>query len=132
MLYFFQFFYFICGRCICQPLKKARNKEDAEESEESDDNSWPILLSLTLIFCLTYPVHLYVAEVHLVNEVGEDSFRFLMAKYGAGFLFVVLVPMAVLATEAEIRRGVKSVFGSAVVCLQDVEDSEQESQVKTV
>ncbi len=80
---------------------------------------------------------MYVAEVYVVG----DDFAFLFVKYCLGFLFVLFVPVVVLLLEADIRVGIRSgqtstvpyeqksssfflfrtVFGSAVLCLQDLE-----------
>lgn len=80
---------------------------------------WGIIASFTAAFLLTYPMHMYVAEVYIA-----DNFHFLMVKYCVGFLFVIFVPILTLVLETEIRDGIRSVFGSAVLCLQEMDESE--------
>lgn len=86
---------------------------------------WGIIVGFTLAFVSTYPLHMYVAEVYLL-----DNFAFLLTKYCAGFLFVLFVPLITLALEKEIRRGIRSVFGSAVLCLQDMAEAEAEGEAE--
>ncbi len=84
---------------------------------------WGIIAGFTAAFLATYPVHMYVAEVYVLG----DSFAFLFVKYCLGFLFIVFVPLVILVLEGNIRSGVRSVFGSAVLCsLQDEEEEEEE------
>ena len=78
--------------------------------------SWGIIVGFTAVFLCTYPLHMYVAEVYAL-----DSFAFLVVKYCFGFLFVIFIPVVTLVMEKDIRKGIRSVFGSAVLCLQDME-----------
>ena len=94
---------------------KIRIPSTDHAAEEDPDNSWGLIVGSTLAFVTTYPLHMYVAEVYLL-----DNFTFLLIKYCVGFLYVIIVPVVTLCLEKEIRRGIGSVFGSAVLCLQDL------------
>jgi len=132
-------------------LNVAKNSDDKKDPPDSPDAgrpvrlraalrrpdptkgpSWAIILGFTAAFAATYSVHMYVAEVYVAGDatyvysdsLGESAgpFVFLLVKYCGGFLFVLLVPLITLATERDIRTGVRAVFGSAVLCLQDMEE----------
>ena len=80
---------------------------------------WDLIVAFTVAFLATYPIHMYFAEVYIM-----DDFAFLFVKYCLGFLFVIFVPIITLSLQADIRVGINSVFGSAVLCLQDLGDGE--------
>ena len=86
---------------------------------------WGIIVGFTVSFLATYPVHMYVAEVYVLH----DSFAFLFVKYCLGFLFILFVPLVILLADGNIRSGVRSVFGSAVLCsLQEEDEDENENE----
>ena len=76
--------------------------------EEKQEPGWLIIISFTTVFLVTYPLHMYIAEMYLAND-----FTFLLAKYFVGFLYVVLIPLITLIAQKEIRLGVASVLGSS-------------------
>lgn len=80
---------------------------------------WRLIIGFTIVFVFTYSIHMYVAEVYVT-----DNFTFLLVKYCVGFLFVLFVPLVTLASEDDIRLGISAVFGSAVLCLQDMDTDE--------
>lgn len=86
---------------------------------------WGIIIGFTLVFSVTYTLHMYVAEIYI-----HDHFAFLLVKYCVGFVFVILVPVITLCLEKEIRYGITSVFGSAVLCLQDISETDNEDQIQ--
>ena len=75
---------------------------------------WSIIAAFTLVFVTSYPLHMYVAEIYVV-----DNFTFLFLKYTVGFLFLLFVPLCTVALQSEIRSGIVSVFGSGVLCMAD-------------
>ncbi len=68
---------------------------------------WPIIVAFTLVFLLTYPLHMYIAEVYL-----DTDFTFLLAKYCLGFLYVICIPLITILAQKEIRNGIASVLSS--------------------
>ncbi len=98
-------------------LSKLRLRQLLHRPDLRKGPGWGVVVGFTVAFLATYPVHLYVAEVHLpATEDDGGGFAFLLVKYCLGFLFLVLVPVVVLATEPGIRAGVRTVFGSDVLC----------------
>ena len=43
---------------------------------------------------------------------------YLKLQYCIGFLYVIFIPIVTLCLQKEIRVGIATVFGSAVMCLQ--------------
>ena len=69
------------------------------------------ILGLVTSFLTTYALHMLVSEVFI-----SDSFIFLIVKNIFGFLFLITVPLHIIITQEDIRRGLGPVFGSSVVC----------------
>ena len=69
------------------------------------------LLILVSSFLLTYSLHMIVSEIYIT-----DSFIFLIVKNIIGFLFLIIVPLHIIGSQEDIRRGLGPVFGSAVIC----------------
>ena len=46
----------------------------------------------------------------------DDDFHFILIKYGFGFSFIILSPILIIATQKEIRLGVKKTFKGTVLC----------------
>jgi len=114
--------------------RPVRLRADLRRPDPTKGPSWAIILGFTVAFAGTYSVHMYVAEVYVAGDAGyvysenaAGPFVFLLVKYCAGFLFVLFVPLITLLTEPDIRSGVRAVFGSAVLCLQDMEEAAEGS-----
>ena len=67
---------------------------------------WIIIVSFTLVFLVTYPLHMYIAELYL----EDNDFIFLLAKYCIGFLYVIFIPMIILILQTEIRQRVSMIL----------------------
>ncbi|TRY61503.1 hypothetical protein TCAL_05713 [Tigriopus californicus] len=130
----FQLIFAVFGRFFCQSshlsqmdLGVANNQNSFFHKKETPGlfAGWGIIIGFTLVFALTYTLHMYVADVYI-----HDHFVFLLVKYCLGFVFVILVPVITLCLEKEIRHGITSVFGSAVLCLQDISETDNEDQIQ--
>ena len=69
------------------------------------------LLGLVSSFLCTYTLHMIVSEIYI-----EDTFIFLIVKNIFGFLFLIIVPIHIIVSQEDIRRGIGPVFGSSVIC----------------
>ena len=55
----------------------------------------------------------------------EDSFMILVVKNTFGFLFLIIVPLLILATHDDIRKGVGRVFASSAMFATGTNISEE-------
>ena len=69
------------------------------------------LFGLVLSYLSTYTLHMLVSEIYIT-----DSFTFLIVKNICGFLFLIIVPIHIIISQEDIRRGLGPVFGSSVIC----------------
>ena len=108
------FFFFILqgifaifGRFVCS--RGATDRSDGTRLIEKEETGpgWLIIISFTVVFLGTYPLHMYVAEIYLKND-----FSFLLVKYFVGFLYVILIPMITLIAQKEIRSSVADILRS--------------------
>ena len=72
--------------------------------------------STFLLPCLIF-LHIsnYYISLFLADSQDND-FHFLLVKYGLGFSFIILSPLLIIATQDDIRFGVKKTFKSSVLC----------------
>ena len=85
---------------------------------QTSSSCWsPFLLPcLILLHISNYYINLFLADSQ------DNDFHFLLVKYGLGFSFVILSPLLIIATQDDIRVGVKKTFKSSVLCSVSVED----------
>ena len=81
-----------------------------------------LLPCLILLHISNYYINLFLADTQ------HSDFHFLLVKYGAGFSFIILSPLLIIAAENDIRLGVKKTFKSSVLCaMSKVVGTEQNS-----
>ena len=68
-----------------------------------------LLPGLILIHLSNYYINLVLAHTH------QNEFHYILVKYGLGFSFIILSPLLVIATQKDIRIGVKKTFKSSVL-----------------
>ena len=68
-----------------------------------------LLPGLILIHLSNYYINLVLADTH------QNEFHYILVKYGLGFSFIILSPILIIATQKEIRIGVKKTFKSSVL-----------------
>ena len=68
-----------------------------------------LLPGLVTIHISNYYINLVLADTH------ENEFHYILVKYGLGFSFIILSPLLIIATQEEIRDGVKKTFKSSVL-----------------
>ena len=85
------------------PLAKCR---------QNSSSCWSSFLLPCLIFLhiSNYYINLFLADSQ------DNDFHFLLVKYGLGFSFIILSPLLIIATQDDIRVGVKKTFKSSVLC----------------
>ena len=108
------------GMFVC----RSEHLNQAQQPHRKEGPGWGIIIGFTIVFLATYPLHMYVAEVYLADD--QNSFFFLLLKYCVGFLYLIFVPIVTLSLQKEIRIGIATVFGSAIMCLQNEPDPEQQ------
>ena len=69
-----------------------------------------LLPGLVTIHISNYYINLVLADTH------ENEFHYILVKYGLGFSFIILSPLLIIATQEEIRDGVKTTFHGRVLC----------------
>ena len=69
-----------------------------------------LLPGLILIHLSNYYINLVLAHTH------QNEFHYILVKYGLGFSFIILSPLLVIATQKDIRIGVKKTFHGRVLC----------------
>ena len=73
-----------------------------------------LLPCLILLHISNYYINLFLADTQ------HTDFHFLLVKYGAGFSFIILSPLLIIAAENDIRLGVKKTFNGSKLCkIQD-------------
>ena len=73
-----------------------------------------LLPCLILLHISNYYINLFLADTQ------HTDFHFLLVKYGAGFSFIILSPLLIIAAENDIRLGVKKTFNGTKLCkIQD-------------
>jgi hypothetical protein len=112
----FQGLFAMFGLFVCRPEHVDERGRSSGPHRRENAPGWPIIIGFTIVFLSTYPLHMYVSEVYLADS--GSSFAFVMAKYCIGFLYVIFVPIVTLCLKKEIRIGLATVFGSAVMCVQ--------------
>ena len=81
-----------------------------------------LLPCLILLHISNYYINLFLADTQ------HSDFHFLLVKYGAGFSFIILSPLLIIAAENDIRLGVKKTLKSSVLCaMSKVVGTEQNS-----
>ena len=75
-----------------------------------------LLPGLVLLHLGAYCTHLI-----LVEKLPLEEFYFLVVKYCGGFAHIILVPLLVIATQKDIRNGVRKTFKSTVICKMKTE-----------
>ena len=82
------------------------------QSSSSPSSCWSSALLPCLIFLhiSNYYINLFLADSQ------ESDFHFLLVKYGLGFSFIILSPLLIIATQDDIRVGVKKTFKGTVMC----------------
>lgn len=103
----------IFGLFVC----RSEHVNQPQQPHKREGPGWAIIVGFTVVFLATYPLHMYVSEVYLADNVY--SFEFLLAKYCLGFLYLLFVPLVTLTLQREIRSGIATVFGSAATCNLD-------------
>ena len=78
------------------------------------------LVGIICSFVSTYILHMVVSEMFV-----EDSFMILVVKNTFGFLFLIIVPLLILATHDDIRKGVGRVFASSAMFATGTNISEE-------
>ena len=68
-----------------------------------------LLPGLILIHLSNYYINLVFADTH------QNEFHYILVKYGLGFSFIILSPLLIIATQEQIRIGVKKTFKSTVL-----------------
>ena len=81
---------------------------------------------LTVLHLSNYYINLFLAERQ------DDDFHFILVKYGLGFSFIILCPLLTIATQEEIRIGVKKTFKGTVLCTIKKTDQEKSALRKSV
>ena len=77
-----------------------------------------LLPGLVLIHISNYYINLVFADTH------KNEFHYILVKYGLGFSFIILSPLLIMATQEEIRVGVKKTFKASVLfAVQTKEDN---------
>ena len=85
-----------------------------------DRPSPTFLVGIICSFVSTYILHLVVSEIFV-----EDSFMILLVKNTFGFLFLIIIPLLILATHDDIRKGVSRVFASSAMFATGTNISEE-------
>ena len=111
--YTFQGIFAIFGQFVCSSGQSGTRSDGGGVIIAADSSAhpkgpigWFIIISFTLVFLVTYPLHMYIAELYL----EDDDFVFLIAKYCIGFLYVILIPILTLVVEKPIRQGVWAII----------------------
>ena len=74
---------------------------------------------LIFLHISNYYINLFLAETQ------EDDFHFILIKYGLGFSFIILSPLLIIATQEDIRTGVKKTFKSSTLCAVKQQDLDE-------
>ena len=69
-----------------------------------------LLPGLIFLHISNYYINLFFAKTQ------ENDFYFILIKYGLGFSFIIFSPLLIIATQEDIRLGVKKTFKSSVLC----------------
>ena len=82
------------------------------QCRQTSSSCWSSFLLPCLIFIhiSNYYINLFLADSQ------DNDFHFLLVKYGLGFSFIILSPLLIIATQDDIRIGVKKTFKSSVLC----------------
>ena len=82
------------------------------QCRHTSSSCWSSFLLPCLIFLhiSNYYISLFLADSQ------DNDFHFLLVKYGLGFSFIILSPLLIIATQDDIRLGVKKTFKSSVLC----------------
>ena len=82
------------------------------QCRQNSSSCWSTILLPCLIFLhiSNYYISLFLADSQ------DNDFHFLLVKYGMGFSFIILSPLLIIATQDDIRFGVKKTFKSSVLC----------------
>ena len=91
------------------PLAKCRQPVSTNSSSSSCWSSF-LLPCLIFLHISNYYINLFLAASQ------ENDFHFLLVKYGLGFSFIILSPLLIIATQDDIRVGVKKTFKGTVMC----------------
>ena len=75
-----------------------------------------LLPGLVLIHISNYYINLVFADTH------KNEFHYILVKYGLGFSFIILSPLLIMATQAEIRIGVKKTFKRSVLFSVEIKE----------
>ena len=99
----FQGIFAIFGQFVCSSGQSDQAADSGYDSlYHAKGPGWCMIISFTLVFLVTYPLHMYIAELYL----EDNDFVFLIAKYCIGFLYVILIPMITLIVQKDIRHSV--------------------------
>ena len=82
------------------------------QCRQNSSSCWSSFLLPCLIF-----LHIsnYYISLFLANSQDND-FHFLLVKYGLGFSFIILSPLLIIATQDDIRFGVRKTFKGTIMC----------------
>ena len=69
-----------------------------------------LLPGLILLHLSNYYINLVFADTQ------QNEFHYILVKYGLGFSFIILSPLLIIATQEQIRIGVKNTFQGRVLC----------------
>ena len=64
-------------------------------------------------------IFLHISNYYIslfLSDFQDNDFHFLLVKYGLGFSFIILSPLLIIATQDDIRFGVKKTFKGTVMC----------------
>jgi len=112
----------VFGLFVC----RSEHLVQEDQPHRKEGPGWAIIIGFTLVFLATYPLHMYISEVYLADD--QSSFFFLLLKYCVGFLYLIFIPIITLSIQTELRVGIATVFGSAVMCLQPETSTDIEEQ----
>ena len=76
-------------------------------------------LSFWSFFLLPCLICLHISNYYIsliLADSQDNDFHFLLVKYGLGFSFIILSPLLIIATQDDIRVGVKKTFKGTVMC----------------
>jgi len=82
-----------------------------------------LLVGLTITFVFSYLLHMVISEALIF-----DRFTFLVTKNLVGFLFLVFVPVIVIANQTDIRNGLRPIFRSKIICPPASEEEGEEEE----
>ena len=81
--------------------------------------SFLIIPILVLLHLSNYYINLFLSQTQ------ENNFHFILIKYGLGFSFIILSPLLIIATQEDIRAGVKKTFKSSTLCAVKQQDLDE-------